>query len=71
MTLTGTGFTGATEVKFGSVNATSFTVNSDTSITAIVPPGVAGFTEVSVATPEATSLVASADEYRYVSPPVV
>lgn len=34
----GTGFTGATAVEFGSVSATSFTVNSDTEITAVTPP---------------------------------
>ena len=35
--LTGTGFTNATEVWFGTVLATSFMVNSSTSITAVTP----------------------------------
>lgn len=39
VTLTGSGFTGATAVTFGSVPATSYTVVSDTQITAIVPAG--------------------------------
>lgn len=37
VTLTGTGFTGATKVLFGLVPATTFNVVSDTSITAVVP----------------------------------
>ena len=44
VTVTGTGFTGASAVAFGTVPATSFTVNSDTSITATVPPGAAAST---------------------------
>ncbi len=40
VTITGTGFTGATAVNFGNGEAT-YTVNSDTSITATVPAGVA------------------------------
>lgn len=39
VTITGSGFLGATVVKFGGVKATSFTVNSGTSITATVPVG--------------------------------
>jgi CHU_C Type IX secretion signal domain/Ig-like domain CHU_C associated/FG-GAP-like repeat/Putative Ig domain/IPT/TIG domain/Bacterial TSP3 repeat len=37
VTLTGTNFIGATAVKFNGVNAASYTVNSATSITAVVP----------------------------------
>ncbi len=37
--ITGTGFTGATKVAFQGVNATTFTVNSATMITATVPTG--------------------------------
>jgi len=39
MTITGTGFTGASAVKFGGVKATGFTVNSGATITATVPGG--------------------------------
>jgi uncharacterized repeat protein (TIGR03803 family) len=39
VTITGTGLLGATQVTFGGVQATSFTVNSATSITATVPTG--------------------------------
>ena len=37
--ITGTGFTGASAVQFGTANATSFTVNSSTQITAVTPSG--------------------------------
>lgn len=37
VTLTGSGLTGATQVRFGSTNAASFEVVSDTEITAVVP----------------------------------
>ena len=40
--ITGTGFTGVTSVKFGNVNATSFVVNSDTQITAVVGAAASG-----------------------------
>jgi uncharacterized protein (TIGR03437 family) len=39
ITITGTGFTGATKVKFGGVNAPGFIVNSGTQITVAVPVG--------------------------------
>lgn len=38
VTITGTHFTDATAVHFGAVDATSFTVDSDTQITAVSPP---------------------------------
>ena len=39
VTITGSGFTGATKVSFGGKNATVFTVNSGTQITVTVPSG--------------------------------
>ncbi|MFN5422027.1 MAG: gliding motility-associated C-terminal domain-containing protein [bacterium] len=40
--ITGTGFTGATQVTFGAKAATSFTIDSDTQITAVVGAGASG-----------------------------
>jgi PKD repeat protein len=47
VTITGTNFTGSTSVKFGGVNATSFTIVSPTTITAIVGTGASGSVSVS------------------------
>ena len=51
VTITGTGFIGATAVTFGGTAATSFTVDSDTSITAITPAHAAGAVDVAVTAP--------------------
>lgn len=53
VSITGTDFTGATDVSFGGVPAASFTVNSATSITATVASGATG--AVSVTTPSGTA----------------
>ncbi|HWO39920.1 MAG TPA: IPT/TIG domain-containing protein, partial [Candidatus Acidoferrum sp.] len=52
--LTGTGLTQAAKVTFGGVNATVFTVNSDSQITASVPTG-AKTGKIAVTTPGGTS----------------
>jgi spore coat protein U-like protein len=54
VTLTGTGFSGATAVSFGATPATTFTINSDTSITATSPAGT-GTVSVTVTAPGGTS----------------
>jgi alpha-tubulin suppressor-like RCC1 family protein len=68
VTITGSGFTGATAVSFGSNAAASFTVNSDDSITAVSPAGT-GTVEVKVTTPDGSSPAGSADEFSYEAPP--
>lgn len=55
VTLTGTGFTGATAVDFGSRPAASFLVVNDTTITAITPVGTPGASSVTVTTGSGTS----------------
>ncbi|HEX3434897.1 MAG TPA: IPT/TIG domain-containing protein [Solirubrobacteraceae bacterium] len=62
--ISGARFTGATAVKFGTTNATSFTVNSSSTITAVSPAGT-GTVDVTVTTPEGTSPNSEADEFIY------
>ncbi len=69
--ITGTGFFGATAVDFGGTAATSYTVNSPTQITAIVPAGSAGSVDVTVTTAGGTSSTSPADQYEYAPPPTV
>ena len=66
VTITGTGFTGATLVSFGSSPATSFTVNSNTSITATSPAGTAtSLVDITVTGPGGTSAITTADHFTY------
>ncbi len=71
VTITGTGFTGASAVKFGATNATTFTVNSATKITATAPAGAAGTVDVRVTTVGGTSAIGAGDKYTYVPAPTV
>lgn len=50
-----TGITGATGVKFGATNATSYIVHDDTLITAVMPAGSAGTVAVTVGNTTQTS----------------
>jgi hypothetical protein len=69
--ITGTNFTGATAVKFGSTNATGFTVNSNTQITAISPAGAAGSVDITVTTAGGTSATSASDQFTYVAAPTI
>jgi alpha-tubulin suppressor-like RCC1 family protein len=65
VTITGTNLSGATAVKFGSVEATSFTVNSEgTSITATAPAQPVETVDVRVTTPRGTTAIVNADQYK-------
>ena len=63
--ITGTGFTDATSVRFGSTSAPAFAVNSSTRITATSPAGTAGTVDVTVANSGGTSTPTSADRFTY------
>ncbi len=62
--LTGSGFTGATSVLFGSTPATQFKVISDTAITATAPGGTTT-APITVAGPGGRSSTTPADNYTY------
>ena len=63
--ISGSGFTAATSVKFGTAEAAGFTVDSATRITANAPPGSSGIVSVSVTTPEGTSPASAVAQFRY------
>ena len=69
--ITGTNFTGATAVNFGSANATSFEVNSDTRIIAVSPAGSTGAANVTVTTAGGTSATSTSDKFTYIVIPAV
>ena len=70
---TGTSFTQASAVTFGGVDATSYTVESATKITAVVPAHDAGSVRVKVTTPSGSSpdTVAGAYTYAEVTVPAI
>jgi hypothetical protein len=72
VTITGSGFTGATDVKFGAASGAAVSILADTQITATSPPGT-GTIDITVTTPEGTSTASPADMFRYATaqPPVV
>jgi hypothetical protein len=70
VTITGTGFTGATKVAFGAASfgpAATFTVVSDTTITATAPAEAVGARNVFVTNPGGTSVAVPADMFTYVA----
>ncbi len=64
VTISGTNFYEVTGVAFGSHKASSFTVNSPTSITAVSPSG-GGTVDVNVTTAGGTSEASAGDLFRY------
>ena len=70
VTINGTGFTGATRVAFGPVPASSFTVVSDTKITAVAPAEAASMQTIFVTTAGGTSTPVVAVAVFYFDAPV-
>lgn len=71
-TITGTGFTGATRVDFGTVASPSITVNSSTQITAVVPAQTGPLTvSVRVTTPAGTSPIVVPGTWQYFGAPKI
>jgi len=70
VTITGTNFTGASSVRFGVVAATAFTVVNPSTITATSPAGT-GTVDVTVTTPEGTSVTSAADQFTFIALPAL
>lgn len=70
VTISGSDFSGATAVRFGAANATGFSINSPSQITAIAPAGV-GTIDVRVTTAGGTSSTSVADQFTYVGAPAI
>ena len=64
VTVTGSGFTGATSVRFGGNTATAMTVVSDAQIIATSPPG-SGTVDITVVGPAGTSAISPAARFTY------
>ena len=71
VTITGSCFIGATDVVFGSQSAESFTVVSDTQVTAVAPAGVGGTVSVSVVVPGNCGTGSLANAFVYTAPAAV
>ena len=69
LTITGTGFTGATGVRFGTTPASSYQVESDAQITATTPAHAAGAVQVRVTGPGGTSPANALSRYTYLAGP--
>lgn len=69
VTITGINFTGASGVLFGTVAATSYSINSPTSITAIAPAETLGVVDIKVQSSNGTSAAVAADQFTFAPPP--
>src|SRR5262249_50445492 len=67
--VSGSGFSAASSVLFGSTPAASFTVYSDSLISAVSPTDAAGTLDITVTTPAGTSAAISADRFTFSAAP--
>ncbi|MGD0079780.1 MAG: glycine-rich domain-containing protein [Methanoregula sp.] len=69
VTISGSGFTGVTAVRFGGNAATSYTFTNDTSIKATAPAaGSIGTVDITIIINNIVSATSSADRYTYTTP---
>jgi hypothetical protein len=71
VTITGSGFLGATGVQFGTTAAAAMTIGSDTQITATSPAGSPGTVPITVTNRAGQSDINTAPRFTYISPPTV
>ncbi len=69
--ITGGNFAGTTSVAFGFAAAATYTIEGPNTITATAPAGSAGTVDVTVTTPEGTSVVSSHSHFTYGAPPLL
>jgi hypothetical protein len=67
--LVGSGFTGATAVKFGANSGTAISVGDDGRLSVTSPPGAVGTVDISITTPVGTSATGTADHFTYFATP--
>jgi hypothetical protein len=65
VTISGTELRGVKSVHFGSTPATSFTITSSSSISAVAPPGSAGLVDVMVTSAAGTSATVAHDRFKF------
>ncbi len=70
VTITGSGFTGATTVDFGIGNAATFTANNDTTLIATSPPGT-GTVDITVTTFNGSSTPSATNFFSYLAAPII
>ena len=71
VTITGSSFEGVSAVHFGASAATSFSVESPDTISAVAPAGALGTVDVTVTAVAGTSPTGVADRFSYLPPPSV